>query len=135
MRRLTASLAFAGMIAFAGSTAFAAAPALNYPVFFQPWSAAIDANGASTISIAAKAALAHPTFPVIVTGSADSVGGEAANQDMAQVRAQVVADALVADGVPRPRIALVSTGELASPGAAAGSYAQFSRRVLIKIGN
>jgi outer membrane protein OmpA-like peptidoglycan-associated protein len=133
MRKFTATLALTFMLGSA--SAFAAAPASNYPVFFPPWSAAIDANGASTISIAAKAALANPTFPVIVTGSADTVGGASANQDMAQLRAQVVADALAADGVPRSRIALVSTGGLSAPGAMSGSYAQFSRRVLIKIGN
>jgi len=120
------------MLGFA--TAAIAQPA-NYPVFFQPWSAAIDANGTSTIKIAAKFAVAHPLLPVIVTGSADTVGGEESNKDMAQVRAQVVADALVADGVARSRIALVSTGELSSPGVAPGSFAQFSRRVLIKVGN
>lgn len=135
MRKFTVSLVFAGLTFLAGGTAFAATPAANYPVFFQPWSAAIDANGTSTIAIAAKSALANPTDPVIVTGSADTVGGEAANHDIALTRAQVVADALVADGVPRSRIALVSTGELASPGVAAGSFAQFSRRVLIKVGN
>jgi outer membrane protein OmpA-like peptidoglycan-associated protein len=134
MRLKMASIAAAGMIGLSG-LAFAGTPAANYPVFFQPWSAAIDANGASTIALAAKTARANPTFPVIVTGSADTVGGETANQDMAQTRAQVVADALVADGVSRSQIALVSTGALAAPGAAPGSFSQFSRRVLIKIGN
>jgi outer membrane protein OmpA-like peptidoglycan-associated protein len=135
MRKTITALAFAGLFAVAGATGYAAAQAANYPVFFQPWSAAIDAHGTSTIKIAAKAALANPNDPVVVTGSADTVGGEAANKDMALTRAQVVADALVADGVAQSRIAIVSTGELASPGVAAGSYAQFSRRVLIKVGN
>ncbi len=138
MRKLMASLALAGALAVAGaagSTSAALAQPANYPVFFQPWSAAIDANGASTIRIAAKFALRHPTLPIIVTGSADTAGGAAANQDMGQVRAQVVTDALVADGVPRPRIAMISTGALAAPGSAPGSFAQFSRRVLIKVGN
>ncbi len=134
MRKITALLAFAGLLRLA-ATSFAATPDANYPVFFQPWSAAIDSHGASTIAIAAKAALAHPKDPVIVTGSADTVGGAAANQDIAQTRAQVVADALVADGVPRSRIATVATGALSAPGTAPGSYAQFSRRVLIKVGN
>lgn len=133
MLKIAASLVFVGMLA--GSAAFAASPAANYPVFFQPWSAAIDANGASTIAIAAKTALANPNAPVVVTGSADTVGGSAANQDMAQTRAQVVADALAADGVPRSRIAIVSTGALAAPGSAPGTYQQFSRRVLIRVGD
>ncbi len=134
MRKILASFALAGMIGFAGGTALAQTAA-NYPVFFQPWSAAIDANGTSTIKIAAKVALAHPTYPVVVTGSSDTVGGESANQDLAQTRAQVVADALVADGVARSRIAVISTGALPSPGVTTGSFAQFSRRALIKVGN
>jgi outer membrane protein OmpA-like peptidoglycan-associated protein len=132
MRKITAALALAGMFGFAGASF---AQNANYPIFFQPWSAALDANGTTTIKIAAKAALAHPNYPVVVTGSADTAGGEAANQDMAQLRAQVVADALEADGVAKSRIAIVSTGEISAPGSAPGSYAQFSRRVLIKVGN
>ena len=127
-----ASLAFAAFIAVTGTAL--AAPAA-YPVFFQPWSAAIDSNAASTIKLAAKAALADPAAPVVVTGAADTVGSLAANRDIAQTRAQVVSDALVADGVPESRITVVSSGAVAAPGAPPGSYAQFSRRVLIKVGN
>jgi outer membrane protein OmpA-like peptidoglycan-associated protein len=133
MNRFAATLSFAVFTAFAAPAAIAAPAA--YPVFFQPWSAAIDANAGSTISIAAKAAQASPDAPVVVTGSADTVGSEAANKDLAQTRAQVVADALVADGVATSRVAVVSAGEVSSPGTAAGSFAQFSRRVLIQVGN
>ena len=134
MHRMTATLAFA-LIVSIGASAFAQTPTSSYPVFFQPWSAAIDANAASTIAIAAKTAAANPTYPVVVTGSADTVGSIAANKDMALTRAQVVADALAADGVAQSRIAVVSTGAISSPGTATGSYAQFSRRVLIQVGN
>jgi outer membrane protein OmpA-like peptidoglycan-associated protein len=134
MLRKTATLSFA-IFAAIGASALAQVPASSYPVFFQPWSAAIDANASSTIAIAAKTAVANPTYPVVVTGSADTVGGEAANKDMALTRAQVVADALAADGVSASRIAIVSTGSISSPGTAPGSFAQFSRRVLIQVGN
>jgi outer membrane protein OmpA-like peptidoglycan-associated protein len=134
MLRKTATLSFA-IFATLGACAFAQTPTSSYPVFFQPWSAALDANASSTIAIAAKTAAANPTYPVIVTGSADTVGGAQANKDMALTRAQVVADALAADGVAESRIAVVSTGSISSPGTAPGSYAQFSRRVLIQIGN
>jgi len=133
MNRITAAFVFAIFTVTAAPAAIAA-PA-DYPVFFQPWSAAIDSNAGSTIAIAAKAAQANPSAPVIVTGSADTVGSEAANQDLALTRAQVVADALTADGVAKSRIAVVSAGEVSSPGSAPGSFAQFSRRVLIQIGN
>jgi outer membrane protein OmpA-like peptidoglycan-associated protein len=132
MHKFIALLVLAGLAC--GSRGLAAEPE-SYPVFFQPWSASIDANAAATIAIAAKQVLAQPEAPVIVVGSADTVGGGTANQDMAETRAQVVADALVQDGVPRPRIAIVSTGSLKAPGAASGTFAQFSRRVLIQVGN
>jgi outer membrane protein OmpA-like peptidoglycan-associated protein len=133
MNRITAALAFTIFMAFATPSAFAAPS--DYPVFFQPWSAALDTNASRTISIAAKAAKANPNFPVVVTGSADTVGSEAANKDLALTRAQVVADALAADGVAQSRIAVVSAGEVSAPGVAAGGFAQFSRRVLIQVGN
>ncbi len=133
MNRFAASLSFALFTAFAAPAAIAGPVA--YPIFFQPWSAGLDANATSTISIAAKAAQANPTFPIVVTGSADTVGGATANKDLALTRAQVVADALTADGVAASRIAVVSAGEVSSPGVSAGSFAQFSRRVLIQIGN
>jgi outer membrane protein OmpA-like peptidoglycan-associated protein len=132
MNRFAALLSFAGLLAFAATAG--AAPAA-YPVFFQPWSAAIDANAGSTISIAAKAAQANPQAPVTVTGSADTVGSPAANKDLALTRAQVVADALVNDGIATSRITVVSAGEVSSPGTAPGNFAQFSRRVLIQVGN
>jgi outer membrane protein OmpA-like peptidoglycan-associated protein len=118
-----------------GASALAQIPASSYPVFFQPWSAGLDTNASSTIALAAKTAVANPTYPVVVTGSADTVGSEAANKDLALTRAQVVADALTADGVAPSRIAVVSTGSISAPGTSAGSFAQFSRRVLIQVGN
>jgi len=133
MNRITAALAFAIFTAFTAPAAIAAPS--DYPVFFQPWSAALDTNASRTIAIAAKAARANPNFPVVVTGSADTVGSEAANKDLALTRAQVVADALAGDGVAASRIAIVSAGEIPSPGVAAGGFAQFSRRVLIQVGN
>ncbi len=134
MHKTAASFAMAGLVGLLLS-ASALAQATNYVVFFAPWSAAIDANGRTAIAIAARKALAHPSDPVVVVGSADTVGGTEANQDMARTRAQVVADALAADGVPRARVAIVSTGALKAPGAAPGNYAQFSRRVLIQVGS
>ncbi len=134
MLRKTATLSFA-IFATLCAAAPAQIPASSYPVFFQPWSAGLDGNASNTIKLAAKTAVANPSYPVVVTGSADTVGSEAANKDLALTRAQVVADALAADGVAASRIAIVSTGSITSPGASPGSFAQFSRRVLIQVGN
>ena len=134
MRRIIAVISFATFTAWAGASALAA-PSASYPVFFLPWSAAIDSTAGSTIAIAAKQANANPDLPVVVVGSADTVGSSAANKDIALTRAQVVSDALVADGVALSRIAIVSTGSISAPGTPTGTFAQFSRRVLIRVGN
>ena len=69
-----------------------------------------------------------------VTGAADTVGGRLANKYMSETRAQVVADALVADGVAKSRVKIDALGATLGPGVAPKSYDQFSRRVLIQVG-
>lgn len=105
-----------------------------YPVFFQPWSAAISDTAAQTIKTAARTALADPSAQITVTGSADTVGGKLANKYMSETRAQVVSDALVADGVASRRIRVDALGATLGPGATSQSYDQFSRRVVIEVG-
>jgi outer membrane protein OmpA-like peptidoglycan-associated protein len=102
------------------------------PVFFQPFSAALDESAMTTIATTAKAAEARPDATVIVTGAADSVGSSLANQYLSETRAQVVADALVADGVAPSRIHTRATGIASAPGPV-GAPAQSARRVLIQI--
>ena len=69
-----------------------------------------------------------------VTGAADSVGSSKANKDLSQTRAQVVADALVSDGVAPGRIHTRAIG-IAPSHAAYGTPAQYARRALIQVGN
>ncbi len=102
------------------------------PVFFQPFSAALDQPALTIIAATAKAANAQPDAPITVTGAADSVGSTKANELLSQTRAQVVADALVTDGVAPSRITVTGIGESTTP--ATGAAAQFSRRALIQIG-
>ncbi len=103
------------------------------PVFFQPFSAALDQPALTIIAAAAKAANAEPDAPITVTGAADSVGGSKANELLSETRAQVVADALVSDGVAQSRITVTGIGEATTP--TTGAAAQFSRRALIQIGD
>jgi outer membrane protein OmpA-like peptidoglycan-associated protein len=103
------------------------------PVFFQSWSAALDASALNAIATAASVAKANPTDDVLVTGAADSVGSSQANIYISQTRAQVVADQLVADGVSRDRIKTKGAGEVPTM-APNGSPAQIGRRVLIQVG-
>jgi outer membrane protein OmpA-like peptidoglycan-associated protein len=135
MRRIIALIPFIALAGCIAPPPPASVSVANYPVFFQPWSAAIDATAATTITTASQAAVANPGQPITVTGSADTVGSEASNKDLALTRAQVVADALEAGGVPAGRIAVVAGGAISAPGVASGTPAQFSRRVLIHIGN
>jgi outer membrane protein OmpA-like peptidoglycan-associated protein len=103
------------------------------PVFFQSFSAALDESALTAIAAAAKAANQQPDARVTVTGAADSVGSVPANKYLSETRAQVVADALVSDGVSADRIHILGVGITPAPGPA-GTPAQSARRVLVQIG-
>jgi outer membrane protein OmpA-like peptidoglycan-associated protein len=100
------------------------------PVFFQPFSAALDQPALATIADAAKVANQEPDTRVVVIGAADSVGSAAANAYLSKARAQVVADQLVSDGVDASRIRTRGAGEVSGP----ADTKQASRRALIEIG-
>lgn len=85
-------------------------PAIDAPpksvVFFTNVSAELDRGAQATIDEFTKDAQAHPALPVLVEGYADRSVGPAANRTLAELRAQVVSDALVQRGVERRRITL-----------------------------
>jgi OOP family OmpA-OmpF porin len=86
------------------------APQQRYVVFFQEWSAQIDTPAQQALQAAATAAQKYPALPVTVSGFADPVGSVAANKDISRLRAQVVIDTLVKDGVAPARIRRRSIG-------------------------
>lgn len=104
------------------------------PVFFQPYSAALDVPAEAVIASAAQAAKASPQVRAVVTGAADSVGSEKVNYYLSETRAQMVADMLVQDGVPEDRIEIRANGitPALSP-IPNGTPAQSARRVLIQL--
>jgi len=102
------------------------------PVFFQPFSAALDAPALSTIASVAKTVTADPNARVVVTGAADGIGSARANKYLSETRAQVVTDALIADGVSASRIKTRSVA-VAAPGAPPSLASQAGRRALIEI--
>jgi outer membrane protein OmpA-like peptidoglycan-associated protein len=104
------------------------------PVFFQPFSAALDQPALDTIASAAKTASAQPNYRVVVIGAADSVGSELANKYLSQTRAQVVADQLVADGVAQSRLRIYGRGMIQPTDGTPGTPVQGARRVLIAVG-
>lgn len=99
-------------------------------VFFTTWSAGLDAPALAVVAGAARAALAQPAAKVTVTGSTDPDGSAAANDLLSRLRAQVVKDALVADGVPAARIATRGVGIVPYSGSKLES-----RRTIIAVGD
>lgn len=89
-----------------------AGPPPHYVVFFQAWSARLDDPALGAISAAAVWAKEHPRSVVTVSGFADPEGGPQANKDLSRLRAQVVSDALVKDGVPANRIRREALGSV-----------------------
>jgi outer membrane protein OmpA-like peptidoglycan-associated protein len=98
-----------------------------YVVFFTPFSADLDDGARSVLVDASRAAQAAPGRRVVVSGYADRIGAPATNQTLTKLRAQIVADGLVADGVARDRIALRPKGAIG------GDPGVESRRVMIEL--
>jgi outer membrane protein OmpA-like peptidoglycan-associated protein len=76
----------------------------KYVVFFTTGSAHIDAPGRRVVAEAAAAALRHPDRNVMVAGYAAAHGNLSADERISAGRADTVAAALRADGVPESRI-------------------------------
>ncbi len=99
-----------------------------YVVFFTPLSAELDDGAVRVVADASQAAQAAPSRRVIVAGYADRVGATPdTNQTLTKLRAQVVADGLVAKGVDRRRIVLQPKGS------SGGDPGVESRRVMIEL--
>jgi outer membrane protein OmpA-like peptidoglycan-associated protein len=102
----------------------------GWPIFFEPWSAALDENARALIRTAAALAAARPTAAVQVIGFADPEGAPDTNRALSLTRARVVRDALVEAGVAEARIRVSARG--------ATEYVENSlesRRVEIVVGN
>jgi outer membrane protein OmpA-like peptidoglycan-associated protein len=101
-----------------------------FPVFFTEDSAKLGDSAASIITSAADAAKASPTAPVAVHGfAAPDTGTAQFNRTLSEARAQAVADALVAAGVPQNRIRLSPRGAVPFE-----AFPTESRRVDIEVG-
>jgi outer membrane protein OmpA-like peptidoglycan-associated protein len=100
-------------------------------VFFSEWSAVIDQDAENAIQHAANLAKASTSHKVTVRGYADTTGSAAANKLLSELRAQVVSDQLIEDGVPPAAISQDAMGETPAP----ADSLQESRRVSISIGD
>jgi len=128
MRRLTALCIVALMTIAAHGAHAADAPTQKVVVYFQEWSAAFDAAALGAIAKAADYAKSHPGTPIHVAGFADPTGSKQANILMSELRAQVVVDQLVTDGVPARSIGQVGHGSVQF-----ALTSQESRRVEISV--
>ena len=99
----------------------------DFVVFYAGGSTTLDATASATIARAARGAERARSFGVVVAGYADDPGAAEANQIQSRIRAQLVADALVRDGVARDRVTLMPRRALG------GDPALESRRVDIRI--
>jgi len=118
-------------LVLAGVTACTTAPVdpqeLTYVVFFTPFSADLDDGAMAVIADASRAAQTAGNHRIVVAGYADRIGTQEANKTLTKLRAQVVADGLVAKGVDRQRIVLRPKGSVG------GDPGVESRRVEIDI--
>ena len=99
----------------------------DYVIYYEGQSTTLDPAATATIARAARFAL-QKSLAVVVAGFADDPGAPEANQIQSRIRAQLVADALLHDGIARDRI------ELTPRRALGGDPAVESRRVDIRLG-
>lgn len=83
----------------------------SYVVFFTQASAEQDDEAQGVIRRAATAAQGAGNRAVLVEGYADQSGSTEATRALSQLRAQMVADSLVAQGVARERITVRPRGK------------------------
>jgi outer membrane protein OmpA-like peptidoglycan-associated protein len=103
-------------------------------VLFTTGSATLAAGAERTVSRVAELLEHYPDRTVAVEGHTDDTGSAESNEKLSQRRAQTVADALTAAGVPETRITVRGLGESspAVPNTSAASRQQ-NRRVEIVV--
>ncbi|MEO1013758.1 MAG: OmpA family protein [Pseudomonadota bacterium] len=90
---------------------------ISFPVYFGYDKANLTADAMTAIQNAAAQALQNDIDVVLVSGNTDTSGNAEYNQRLSERRAQVVRDALIANGVPAGSISTEANGErnLAKP--------------------
>lgn len=105
------ALAACALLALASGCAGPPEPQPRYVVFFNTLSSDLDSEAQSVVQAAGTAAKNFPTRRVTVAGYTDRIGVPGADVQLAQRRAQVVADGLAAAGVDRSRVSLQPRGQ------------------------
>ena len=120
----------AGLVLSLGACALSDPSGQRYVVFFRESSAQMDDLAKAVLVGAADWAKKHSDMPVTVASYADPYGSQKANADFTRLRAQVVVDGLVANGVLASRIQRREIGPVNFT-----LDAQESRRVEITVGS
>lgn len=102
---LTSSLA--AILSFSSVGAFAA----EYTVDFAMGSAKLDSQAIATVNDAIAAFKAGNTASINLVGHADTVGGASRNQQLSEMRAAAVRDAMVAKGISADTISMMGVGQ------------------------
>ncbi len=112
--RLAAKTALALAVSLGGCSSLShlGSSQAGYPVFFTPFSARLEETAKGVIAQAAQQAKANPDAAVVVAGYATAPGSAKADLDLSRTRAQVVADTLMADGVPKSSITQRAKGQI-----------------------
>ncbi|MBS7813053.1 OmpA family protein [Roseococcus pinisoli] len=97
------------------------------PIFFEPWSASLGEAAETALREASDLARAHPEVRILVVGYADPRGSREANVILSRLRARVVSDFLVENGVAQNRLRIQYTGPVA------GMEGIQSRRVEVRV--
>ncbi len=97
------------------------------PIFFEAWSAFLEEPARAALVEVATYIKANPRVPVLVVGYSDPRGSAEANMILSRLRARVVADTLIENGVSRNRIRIIYRG--ATP----GFESLESRRVEVRV--
>jgi len=97
-------LSFCLLLFLLGACALVEPSGQRYVVFFKGSSATLADSADSVVLAAAEWAKKHPGMPVVVASYADPYGSQKASADFTRLRAQVVIDGLIGNGVPAARI-------------------------------
>ena len=107
MKKFYLAASVAAILSFGSVGAVAA----EYAVNFAMGSAKLDSRAMATVDDAVAAFKAGNTASINLVGHADTVGGAKRNQQLSEMRAAAVRDAMVAKGISADMISMMGVGQ------------------------
>jgi outer membrane protein OmpA-like peptidoglycan-associated protein len=84
---------------------------LNEALLFNSGSSQLKSSADSTLGSIAEVLKAHPSDHARIEGNTDSIGNEAMNENLSQMRAEAVKNALVSQGVSEDQLSTIGFGD------------------------